>query len=209
MVKNDQKPYAELYKGAVIILYEKPPGYVRFVSHAVRDLMNGMAAAKKDIKREQTQYPQLVDTLQELWTNHDLPKGVETFSPTDSLVQEPKDLTLPSEIIIHIQKLLRDHAEGRRRSEESPYLFFQEFLPNTTPRDALPEAYPKMWKELRAWFMKRTHESGRVLEQAVIDEIEKQIGTQFEQLETILLSVADRYSNTITTLDEILENANA
>lgn len=47
MVKNDQKPYAELYKGAVIILYENPPGYVRFVSHAVRDLMNGMAAAKK------------------------------------------------------------------------------------------------------------------------------------------------------------------
>ncbi len=29
MVKNDQKPYAELYKGAVVILCEKPPGYTR------------------------------------------------------------------------------------------------------------------------------------------------------------------------------------
>ena len=54
MTDNGLPSYADLYKGAVLILYSRPPGYVRFVSHAVRDLMNGMAKSKKDLKRPQT-----------------------------------------------------------------------------------------------------------------------------------------------------------
>jgi hypothetical protein len=205
MVANDQTSYAELYKGAVINLHGKIPGYVRFVSHAVRDLMNGMAACKKGVKREQTQYVQLVDTLNVLWVKHGLPKGPETFKPADSLVKQIEVLSVHSEIAIQIQMLLRDHAEGRSRSEDSPYLFFEVFLPNPVSRDEIAPAYPKMWKSLRAWFMDECHESGELPGQEVIDQIE----SKFDQVEAILLAVADRYLNTISTLDEILDAANS
>jgi hypothetical protein len=62
-----------------------------------------------------------------------------------------------------------------------------------------------MWKILRKWFLDQCHESGKLPDQEILDQIE----TKFTQLEAILLSVADRYSNTISTIDEILDNANA
>ena len=36
--------YAEAYKGALDILNNKSPGYITFVSHACRDLMNGLVS---------------------------------------------------------------------------------------------------------------------------------------------------------------------
>jgi len=39
-------------------------------------------------------------------------------------------------------------------------------------------------------------------------KIIEQIEVEFKKLETILLCVADRYSNTIVAIDEILDKAN-
>jgi hypothetical protein len=142
MVANDQISFADLYKGAVINLCTRTPGYVRFVSHAVRDLMNGMAASKKEINRGQTQYVQIVNTLFVSWSKHNLPRGSESFEAADSVVTESPDLLIPNEVVGHIQTLLREHEQGRRRSEDSPYLFFEMFLPNAVSRDAIPEPYP-------------------------------------------------------------------
>ena len=36
--------FAEAYKGALVFLDKKPPGYITFVAHAGRDLMNRLAA---------------------------------------------------------------------------------------------------------------------------------------------------------------------
>jgi hypothetical protein len=204
MVANNLKSYGDLYKGAVIILHDKPPGFVRFVAHAVRDLMNGMAAYKQGVTRKQVQYSHLVDTLLTLWGNHGLAKGPELLTPATPPDQQTIPTPVPPEIIVQIRLLFREHEDGRRRSDDSPYLFFQVFSPNSTSRDNIPEPYPKMWKELRRWFMDECHEGGTPPEQEVIDQID----SKFEQLEAILLSVADRYSNTILNLDEILDKAN-
>ena len=34
--------YAEIYKGALLLLKWKPPGFVTFVAHAGREIMNGL-----------------------------------------------------------------------------------------------------------------------------------------------------------------------
>jgi hypothetical protein len=52
-------------------------------------------------------------------------------------------------------------------TKETPYLFFEAFLPNPTESKALPQPYPKMWKSLREWFMEQCHENGKLLRVAM------------------------------------------
>ena len=46
--------YAEAYKGALEQLNNKSSGYITFVSHAGRDLMNGLADSANSVT---TEYP--------------------------------------------------------------------------------------------------------------------------------------------------------
>ncbi len=204
MVANDLMSYAELYKGAVTNLYEKTPAHERFVAHAVREVMNGMAKCKRGITRPQVQYVQLLDKLQSIWDQHRLPKGPEVLALANSTGEENPIASIPTQIVTQIQLLLREHEEGRKRSKDSPYIFFEVFLPNPVSRDAIPEAYTQMWNSLHNWFMAEAHAGGKLPDQQAIDQLE----SKFKQLESVLLSVADRYSNTISRLDEILDKAN-
>ena len=55
--------YADLFGGAAIFLRGKPPGYVTFVAHAGRELMNGLARTVRGDERQLVQY---VDHLDEI-----------------------------------------------------------------------------------------------------------------------------------------------
>ena len=59
--------FAEAYKGALHLLDAKAPGFVTFVAHTGRDLMNGLAPAVAGIQRQQVQYAQLVGKLGQKW----------------------------------------------------------------------------------------------------------------------------------------------
>ena len=59
--------YAAAYKGALEQLNNKSSGYITFVSHAGRDLMNGLAPSVNRITRERVQYVQLVDDFKDDW----------------------------------------------------------------------------------------------------------------------------------------------
>ena len=61
--------YAEVYKGACDLLYRKSPGYIVFVCHAGRDLMNGLAPAVTGKDRQQAQYVNFFDDLENRWKN--------------------------------------------------------------------------------------------------------------------------------------------
>ena len=56
--------YAEVYKGALHLLKTKPPGYITFVAHAGRELMNGLAPTFAPASSGQVQYYQHVNKLQ-------------------------------------------------------------------------------------------------------------------------------------------------
>jgi len=113
MVANGQKSFAELYRGAVINLYEKNPGHLRLVAHAVRDIMNGMAACVLGRERTQVDYTRLVEELQRLWDSHGLPKGPETFNLENVEATSTATLPLPSQVTMQIQMLLREHQKVR------------------------------------------------------------------------------------------------
>ena len=72
--------YAQAYKGALDLLNKKSAGYITFVSHAGRDLMNLLASAVKGIKRQQVQYFQLVNAFKDDWKNE---WGGEGFNTTE------------------------------------------------------------------------------------------------------------------------------
>lgn len=65
--KLQLRVYADVFKGALVFLQTKPAGYVTFVSHAARDIMNGLARDVRGDKRTQVHYPQHLDEIQEIW----------------------------------------------------------------------------------------------------------------------------------------------
>ncbi len=73
--------FAAAYKGAVYLLDQKPAGYISFVAHAGRDLMNGLAPSVSGVKSGRVNYPDHIDKLQESWldewslTEEFLPEG--------------------------------------------------------------------------------------------------------------------------------------
>ena len=59
--------YADAYLGAARLLQERSPGYITFVSHAARDLMNGLARTVAGIGSFQVQYVERLNKLQVKW----------------------------------------------------------------------------------------------------------------------------------------------
>ena len=59
--------FAEAYKGAAVLLSQKPAGYISFVAHTGRDLMNRLASTVAGIKSDRVQYQQHIDKLQSDW----------------------------------------------------------------------------------------------------------------------------------------------
>ncbi len=203
MVGNGQESFAELYKGCAVTLHLKPPGHVRFICHGVREIMNRMPAHKLGVESKRVEYKQMADKLSKLWNDHGLLKKIDLLNPSATKDMPPSGLNIPFSVAAQIQKLIYEHEGGSRRSGDSPFLFFQAYLPKEN-RTTLPKAYPALWKELHGWFMKYCHENGKLPDGEVAEQIEE----KFAQLEDILLSVADRFANTIRTVDEILDETN-
>ena len=59
--------YAEAYKGALDLLNRKSSGYITFVSHTGRDMMNELASSVNEITQQRVQYEQLVDDFKDDW----------------------------------------------------------------------------------------------------------------------------------------------
>lgn len=53
--------YSDVFHGAAILMKQQSSGYINFVSHAGRDIMNGIARTYNGEKRIQTQYVNIVD----------------------------------------------------------------------------------------------------------------------------------------------------
>ena len=116
--ERDLPVFAEAYKGAIIFLQNKPPGYVTFVAHAGRDLMNGLARTVSGINSEQVQYVNRLDELQDMWTSEWEPQGITTS------VDDNRSLLIPYKLYQKINELIEDHQRGRLRSSGLDKLFF-------------------------------------------------------------------------------------
>jgi hypothetical protein len=142
MVGNGQPAFAELYKGCTAILRDRPPGHVRFISHGVRELMNGMPAKTLGLDPKRVEYKNLVDKICELWNKHTLPKESEPLNLNAAGAVPSSQLNLLLNVAKQIQKLISEHESASRRTKKSTFLFFQAYMPKEDP-STLPSGYPQ------------------------------------------------------------------
>ena len=194
----DLPAYAEVYKGALDLLNKKSPGHISFASHAGRDLMNGLAAAVKGIKRQQVQYVQLVDDFKDDWKNE---WGGEGFNRTGD--NDENAHLLPNEICKKIRKLVDEHKTGRLRSEDIDSSFFSTFL-DYPDKESIPGNLSQEWRNARLWFLEHTHLPEDEFEIQASNEVEK----HFRNLDSFLYAAAGSELEQLRGIHEILEEAN-
>ena len=183
--------YAEAYKGALNLLDKKSPGYITFVSHTGRDLMNGLA--RLGTGREQVQYANRLDKLQNHWKDE---WGTAIDNPENGHL-------IPYEVCEQIQDLIDEHGAGRLRPSEAAILFFSNFLDyayaEEIPRNLLTE-----WLNTREWFMGHAHLRDSAFEMDASTEVER----HFQTLDDLLYNAASSELERIRSINEILEETN-
>ena len=190
--------YAEAYKGALDQLNKKSLGYITFVSHAGRDLMNQFASAVKGVTRQQVQYVQLVDNFKDDWKNEWGGEGFNTMEDND----EERHL-IPNKVCKKIKKLIDEHTEGRMRAEETDSAFFMTFL-DYPDKESIPDNLSQEWRDARRWFQAHAHLRENEFERQAFYEVER----HFRNLESFLYNAASSELERLRSIHEILEETN-
>lgn len=204
---QEQAPsLAELYKGAVCLLFDSMiPGRIRFVSHAVREIRNRLPGEVGP----RLEYPQAIEDLLQGWINYHLPlDSVIQLEDSDSvqsqtLPQSP-DVVIPRSLFLGIQRLLQKHSLIPRKNQDRATRLFERFVPEaeTTP-EALALLVAQWWKTTE-WFMRKTHDNGRV----DADCNEQELLDRFEEFEFFLSTLSQNFYSNTDELDRILEETN-
>ena len=195
---NLERPvYAEAYKGALEQLNKKSSGYITFVSHAGRDLMNHLASAAIGIPGAPVQYVQLVDNFKDDWKDE---WGGDGFHLPDNV---PKEHLIPNEICQKVKKLVDEHKEGRRIAEEKNTSFFTNFLgyPN---EESIPENLSQEWRKAKQWFNGHAHLREDEFPIAASNEVE----LHFHNFDNLLYAAAESDIEQLRSIHEILDEAN-
>jgi hypothetical protein len=190
--------YAEAYKGALEFLNRKSPGYITFVSHAGRDLMNLLASAVKGTKPKRVQYEQLVNAFKNDWKNEWGGEGFSTGEDNDG-----DGHPIPNEICVKIKKLVDEHTEGRLRAEDKNSSFFTTFL-DYPDKESIPEDLSQEWRRARLWFKDHAHLPNDGFEIQEVDEVER----HFHNFDNLLYAAAETDIEQLRSIHEILEETN-
>jgi len=200
-IKNelDRPVFAEAYKGAILMLSEKPPGYVTFVAHAGRDFMNFLASDVKGIKSSSghVNYVQHVNELQEVWIDDwQIHAGVSSEVITNNR-------TIPIKVCEKISLMIEDHKAGQERDVDKAVLFFSHFL-NYEDKDKIPRGFLSEWKNTKKWFTSHAH-----LRKGVFKTTDHEdLAQNFKFLHGYLYLAACSQYQRLKELNEILDAAN-
>ena len=192
---NLERPvYAEAYKGALEQLSKKSSGYITFVSHAGRDLMNGLASAAIGIPGAPVQYVNLVNNFQDDWKDE---WGGEGYNTTED--NDENEHLIPNEVCEKIKKLVDKHKEGRRIAQEKNTSFFTGFLdyPN---EESIPEHLSQEWRKAKQWFNEHTHLREDEFPIAASNEVE----LHFHNFDNLLYAAAETDIEQLRSIHEIL-----
>ena len=190
--------FAEVYKGALHLLETKSPGYITFVAHAGRELMNGLAPTFAGIQRSQVQYSQHVDKLQFVWNDEWGGRGLTTHDDAKT------GHLIPYNACKLVKDLIDDHKTGRKRSDQSKTLFFTSFL-DYEDREQIPGNFLDEWDDASGWLHPRyAHLRVKRFSDDESSEIEK----HFRILSGLLYVAASSEFERLREIDEILEETN-
>lgn len=195
--------YADVFRGAAILLNQRSPGYVTFVAHAGRDIMNGLAHTVRGDKRQQVQYVDHLNKIAKKW--NDQWGGSSGFSDSEELSHHDSESShheISHDVCEMLQELIDDHREGRTRSEENNDVFFITFL--RYEGDKIPGNLIREWKDARRWFREYAH----IGKDIYGTEMEAQAKKFFTFLESMLHVAASSQYERIGEIDEILDETN-
>lgn len=189
--------FAEIYKGALFLLNEKPPGYITFVAHVGREFMNGLARTCCGIGSSQVQYVQHVDKIQNVWKDH---WGAQGLTMSDD---SPKGHLIPFSVCQKVKDMIEAHKAGRIRSDDADMLFFSTFL-DYSDKDKIPMNFLSDWKAAKKWFQKHVHLEANDFSRDESSEVVK----HFKMLDELLYVAASSEFERIKGIHDILEETN-
>ena len=189
--------FAEVYKGALQLLNNQSPGYITFVAHAARDLMNTLAKTVLGVKPQRVEYQQRLDQLKNEWKEG---WGAKGFKKMDNV---ENGHLIPFKTCQKVKELIEEHERGRLRSTEADELFFSTFL-SYEDRESIPPYSLKEWRAARKWFLKHTH----LRSSDFSLDANSEIRTHFKTLDELLYVAASSEYERLTDIYEILEETN-
>ena len=187
--------YADAYKGAVCLLKKKAPGYVTFVSHTGRDILNSLPQTVAGITNPRVQYEDLVNKLQNKWQGNWRGPGL-TSSHHDEIGH-----MIPYDVCDGVIELIREHKEGHQRSQGKGEFFLNTFL-GDSDRDRITNL--RKWKEAKRFFVESAHLRAKTFAPDTLSKVEE----YFKVLDEFLFIAATREYSRIRSLNEILQQAN-
>lgn len=200
-LRRNAPSLAELYEGAVILLYQQPlPGRTRFIAHAVREIRNRLPdIISGPAKKQRLDYTSRIDDIaklpsaQALLTNHGGKKPPATTT-----------ITIDEKLAKKLIRLLQDHNTTRAKPLDAARRLFEGLAPeNTTLRDTLTPVL-QQWLTITKWFTDRAHDSGHPDKYYA----ETELRHQFTIFETTLSALITPFFDTLEELDAILEDTN-
>lgn len=203
--------FAEDFKGATMLMHMKVPGYVRFVCHALRDILNGLPAVIAKEERKQVQYPQRLDRIFTRWATEKLPRGPIVASSgvlEEQVTGRFVAVTISAELVEQLAELLNEHEQGRARGRNNPLTFLEAAIPESAGRPDLLAMPRAQWKALQDDALHLVHENGGGCDK----DDEAACASLFQRFETLLSSLssfAGSYYHSLENLDAILEEANS
>ncbi len=200
--KLNQPVFADAYKGALSLLNEKSPGYITFVSHAGRDLMNILPKEVAGVSRSRVDYHQQLDELEKEWENKwGTPLNI-TKSSEDRELRDggEEERSIPYRVFQKIQKLIDKHRDSREKDHAS--LFFTTFL-DYSDIDRIPENFLQEWKTLKGWFLKYAH-----LRSNFSNKVPSELIKHFKTLDELMYVAASSEFKRVKEINEILEETN-
>lgn len=191
--------FAEAYRGAVTLINNKPAGYISFVSHAGRDLMNSLATEISGIRTGsgRVDYVKHVNGLQIVW--QDKWRFADDLSPEGN---ESGHL-IPIDVCEKISSLIAEHKSGQDRDTDKAALFFSEFL-EYSDKDKIPPNFLAEWKSAKRWFQGHVHLRAKPFRPETEDELEE----HFKCLDGYLYIAASSQYERLKDLNEILDATN-
>lgn len=210
---------AELYEGALRILSEAHfPGKVRFVAHAIREIVNRLPDAMGAPRAAHIQYQDLCDKIENDWRKHGLPSD-GTLPPDPESGSNPKitDVKLPRSVYLKMGVLVRTHAEGRDANDRRWDRLFEMIEPDDPAAEARFAFLRREWRAIGRLAVGRAHvpATGSDIsnrpsppsDDSTSDE--DMVKGCLERLEAALGAFFREFFKTTDELDKILEEANS
>jgi hypothetical protein len=200
-LRGDERrlPLAQLYEGALLMLERhQPPGWSRFVAHAVREICNRLPDLIVGDSAARTNYRELVGPVAGLWETEKPPAG--TTSET-ALHSAPEPWPISPALVELLNALLDGHrAPDRAQNERAGRLFRALYGDETVDVGLAVE----QWRAAHGWAVGGCHDHSRPDGEIELAEVRE----QFQLFEGALGVAVRSFRDTMKEIDDLLDQAN-